>query len=364
VDIDTISRTINDALTAAGLDTKTGPLKGVTATIDRALASAGLAQFDRPLPGNPSRAFRARDPMPPGVSARADSTITDIGQFLSLSHSSGRGSRAYKLYVPSSYDGDPAPLIVMLHGCKQNPEDFAAGTRMNALAEKDGFLVAYPAQTMRDNGSNCWNWFDANQQSREGIEPSLISGIVSDIRKSHAVDSSRIFVAGLSAGAAMAVILGTTHPEVFAAVGAHSGLPVGVAHDVPSAFAAMGGRAAASTRVSVGKPAVPTIVFHGDADHTVAMANGNTIVDQATQAYADSDTTLHKRPTESPDDKRFSMTAYEDANGRRRVEQWIVHGGAHAWFGGSPAGSYTDPSGPDASTEMVRFFLGQAPKTN
>jgi len=343
VDINSISQTIDSALAAAGLNPRAGALQAATATIEKALASAGLVQLRAPVPGS----------VPPASSA------TNPGRFLSLSYSNGRARRAYKLYVPSSYDGRPAPLIVMLHGCKQNPDDFAAGTRMNALAEAEVFLVAYPAQTRRANGANCWNWFDGHQQGRDGIEPSLISGIVGEIGKSYSVDSSRVFVAGLSAGAAMAVILGTTYPELFAGVAAHSGLPVGAAHDVASAFAAMQGSAATSS-ADVPKPAVPTIVFHGDADHTVALSNGSTIVEQALQAHTEADRTLRKmqRVTGTMGGREFTTTHYVDADGRRRVEEWVVHGGAHAWFGGSPEGSYTDASGPDASSEILRFFLG------
>lgn len=353
MNVNSISQTIDRALTAAGLNPQAGALQAATATIEKALASAGLVQLRGPLPGSLPPATPAADP------GHAEPGHAEPGQFLSLSYSNGRARRAYKLYIPSSYGGKPAPLIVMLHGCKQNPDDFAAGTRMNALAEAEGFLVAYPAQTRRANGANCWNWFDGNQQGRESIEPSLISGIVGEIGKAYSVDSSRVFVAGLSAGAAMAVILGTTHPELFAGVAAHSGLPFGAAHDVASAFAAMQGRVATSSS-DIPKPAVPTIVFHGDADHTVALSNGSTIVEQALQAHAEADRTLRtrQRVTGTMGGREFTTTHYADADGKHRVEEWVVHGGAHAWFGGSPDGSYTDASGPDASSEIVRFFLG------
>lgn len=360
VSINSISQSIDRALTAAGLNTKTGAPKAVTATIEKALALAGLTQLRSPIPGYPPAAVRASRPMAPRAPVKTKPLAADVGQFLSLSYSNGQSSRAYKLYIPSSHVGESAPLIVMLHGCKQNPDDFATGTRMNELAESEGFLVAYPAQTARENGANCWNWFESDQQSREGIEPSLIAGIVRDIRRSHAVDSSRVFVAGLSAGAAMAVILGRTYPEVFAGVAAHSGLPVGAAHDVMSAFAAMhGGSAASSTDIR--RSSVPTIVFHGDADRTVALSNGATIVEQALLGYAESDTALRKsqRSPGAIDGRKFTTTDYADAGGRSRVEEWVVHGGSHAWFGGSANGSYTDPSGPDASAEIVRFFLSQ-----
>lgn len=338
---DSISQTIDRALKAAGLNTQTGLLARVTTTIDDALASAGLTR--RPPP--------QAVPPPPARPANA-------GQFLTRSHAIGRARRDYRLYVPSSYRGDAAPLILMLHGCKQNPDDFAAGTRMNELAERSGFLVAYPAQTARENGSNCWNWFEPGQQSRAGEEPALLAGIVGHVGGAYAVDPSRVFVAGLSAGAAMAVILGTTHPEVFKGVAAHSGLPVGAAHDVPSAFAAMHGRNPPSRTRARAAP-VPTIVFHGDADHTVVLANGTTIVEQAVGDHAATAVSLRqvRKPRETSRGRTVSTTLYVDDRGRSRVEEWVVHGGAHAWSGGSANGSYTDPSGPDASAEIVRFFL-------
>lgn len=357
--IHSISHTIDRALTAAGLTTKTGPLKGVTETIEKALAAAGLSRLRVASPRPASPLFRTPRPMAPdGSTNQRTSPVAGVGQFLTLSHGSGAASRAYKLYVPSGHGGEPLPLIVMLHGCKQNPDDFAAGTRMNELAERDGFLVAYPSQTARENGANCWNWFDPSEQSRDGVEPSLIAGIVGEIRRSYEVDESRVFVAGLSAGAAMAVILGATHPEIFAGVAAHSGLPSGAAHDVQSAFSAMQGRAAPPRR-DMRRPAVPTIVIHGDTDATVSSSNGDAIVEQAVLAHAQSNQALLKRTRlgSSVAGKTVTTTDFVDGDGNPRVEAWAVHGGAHAWFGGNPEGSYTDPTGPDASEEIVRFFL-------
>lgn len=161
------------------------------------------------------------------------------GEFTAHTYGRGAAIRAYKLYVPALHSARPRPLLMMLHGCQQNPDDFAAGTRMNELADVHGFLVAYPAQTSRSNSASCWTWFEALEQEREGVEPSQLAGIVGAIAETHDVDMGSVFVAGLSAGAAMAVILGETYPEIFAAVGAHSGLPWGAAHNVLSAFFAM-----------------------------------------------------------------------------------------------------------------------------
>lgn len=358
VRIDSLSQTIDRALAAAALNAKAGVLKSVSETVEKVLVSAGLVKPGGPTPDGTS------PPLPP---VRPDSaapcsaaTASGEGQFLSLSYANAQARRDYKLYIPSSHGGEPAPLVVMLHGCQQHPDDFAAGTRMNELAEREGFLVAYPAQAARDNGANCWNWFDARQQRREGIEPAWLAGLVRDIGKTQAVDRSRVFVAGLSAGASMAVILGITYPDVFAGVAAHSGLPMGAAHDVMSAFSAMQGTVDSPGSGALGL-AVPTIVFYGDADPTVVPSNGAGVVDQALQGFAESDLPLKKRERSSGalGDKTFTTTGYADASGINRVEEWVVHGGAHAWFGGSAEGSYTDSSGPDASAEIVRFFFSQ-----
>ena len=345
-----ITEVIDRALDAAGLRRSAGGHDSIRLTIDNALRSAGLAPASHP-----------------DIAEVVDSpAVTDVGQFVTRCHTGAHGSRNYKLFLPSSYDGRdgaaPMPLIVMLHGCKQNPDDFAAGTRMNQLAEQYGFLVAYPAQTAKANGSNCWNWFERAQQDRAGAEPSLLAGIVADVARAHAVDEGRVFVAGLSAGAAMAVILGREYPDLFAAVAVHSGLPAGAAHDVPSAFAAMQGRHGATAMAPATRPAsraVPTIVFHGDADATVTAANGAAVVSQAVSAFEQEQAPL-QRLTRGPaieGGKRCTVTRFMDASGQTAVEAWVVHGGSHAWFGGSAAGSYTDPHGPDASAEIVRFFL-------
>jgi len=208
------------------------------------------------------------------------------GEFVQRSFTNNAGTRTYKLYIPASYSiaaTEPVPIVVMLHGCTQSPDDFAAGTRMNALADRHGFLVIYPAQAANANGQRCWNWFRPEDQARDSGEPSLIAGITREVASSYRVDDRRIFVAGMSAGAAMAVILGATYPELYAAVGAHSGLPYGAAKNVASAFAAMHGGAARPglSRHSTATPAnrtasgwTPTIVFHGDQDHTVDPRNG------------------------------------------------------------------------------------------
>ena len=364
--IHTISETIERALRSAGLRPDAGPAKGAVATIRRALEAAGIAQAttpDSPASSPVDWVERVDVPERSPAPAANDETLARPGAgFFDRSHDGPAGTRAYKLYVPAAAPDHPMPLIVMLHGCKQNPDDFATGTRMNALAEQHGFLVAYPAQSANANGSNCWNWFRPADQARDGGEPEILAGIVRDVIAAEPVDAERVFVAGLSAGAAMAVILGHTHPEVFRAVGAHSGLPHGAAHNVGSAFAAMHG-SYSFTKAAAVPPArvrVPTIVFQGDQDSTVVAANAAAIVEQALAAGG-ANPQLHasELARASADGREYTRTLHADSAGRTHVELWLLHGAGHAWSGGDAAGSYTDANGPDASGEMVRFFLAQ-----
>ena len=387
-DIASINDTITQALNSAGLNTQTGPMKNVMDTIQQSLAAAGLNQA-RPAAREEGVTIDgfAREIFAPDESAdaRTDEQIDAAparptappdqarpGQFVRRSFTNHAGSRAYKLYIPSSssaHSGDPAAVVVMLHGCTQSPDDFAAGTRMNALAEQRGFLVVYPAQSVNANGSKCWNWFRTEDQDRDRGEPALIAGITREVVASHHVDERRVFVAGLSSGAAMAVILGATYPDIYAAVGAHSGLPYGAAHDMPSAFGAMkrstglagmsagtGGGAQRAARVR----GVPTIVFHGDRDHTVHAQNGAEIVEQAIRGHADAPRLqASTRRGAAAGGRQYTHTVYADTAKQPVVEQWVLHGAGHAWSGGSPQGSFTDMGGPDASAEMIRFFHSQ-----
>jgi poly(hydroxyalkanoate) depolymerase family esterase len=279
------------------------------------------------------------------------------GRFLTASCTNHAGMRAYKVYVPSSYRGQPLPLIVMLHGCKQNPNDFAAGTCMNAIAEQNDCFVVYPAQARAANGSNCWNWFQTDDQQRDRGEPSIIADITRDVVREYRIDSRRVYVAGLSAGGAMAAIMGAAYPELYVAVGIHSGLPVGAAHDLPSAFAAMKNGAATKDPYKAREDPIPVIVFHGDRDATVHPSNGEQVLAQCIGQNRP-EVTIEKGQV--PDGRAYTRTVRYDCRGKPIAEQWIVHGAGHAWSGGSFDGSYTDPKGPNAAAEMLRFFYTHA----
>ncbi len=283
--------------------------------------------------------------------AKGPAPLPAGAQFITMTHANRRGQRDYKLYIPARRESSPMPLIVMLHGCTQSPDDFAAGTGMNALAERDGFLVAYPAQPTGANANKCWNWFRPDDQARDRGEPALIAGLVRDILRDHPVDPARIYIAGLSAGGAAAAIVAAAYPDLFSAVGVHSGLAVGAATDIPQAFAAMrsGARGASLPH------GVPTIVIHGLADATVHPDNGTAVIDQILRAFDSLRATTRKGM--SPGGRSFRQTSYGDGNGPSMVEHWEIDGAGHAWAGGQPDGSFTDPNGPGASEEMLRFFL-------
>ncbi|HTJ91438.1 MAG TPA: PHB depolymerase family esterase [Acidocella sp.] len=306
---------------------------------DATLRTTGRIAFTRREPRHP---LSASDIVPEGAS------------FIEGTYSNSAGSRAYRLFIPSNYQGQPLPLIVMLHGATQSPDDFAAGTRMNFIAEEQSCFVVYPEQCSGANQAKCWNWFRTADQQRDRGEPSLIAGITRQIMRDYSVDSKRVYVAGLSAGAAAAAIMGATYSDLYAAIGVHSGLACGAAIDLPSAFVAMRQGGADDRAISNDGPSVPTIVFHGDCDRMVHPTNGVQILEQSLRT-ASTPEEVHRGQV--PGGHCYTRTIHADASGRGLIEHWNIHGAGHAWSGGSPAGSYTDPRGPDATREMLRFFL-------
>lgn len=273
------------------------------------------------------------------------------GTFIDGSFAAAAGARTYKLYVPAAVQdgrGAAVPLVVMLHGCTQHPEDFARGTRMNELADELGFVVVYPAQSEQANPQRCWNWFSALDQKRDEGEPSIIAGIAREVMGRCSIDAGRVYVAGMSAGGAMAVIMGTLYPDLFAAVGVHSGLPFAAADDLPTALAAMKGSFARPR--PAGTP-LPVIVFHGDEDKMVHPVNAAEVIAQTAHAAMDKESA----PGEGGG-RRYTRTVHRREDAVPFAEHWLVHGLGHAWSGGDPSGSHTDAAGPSASREMLRFF--------
>ena len=372
--------------------TNQGDLQAATAAIQRALG-AGLARRQEwarapvvmpdeividvearevgiPLP---------RDPLP-------EQGGGEQGRVVRGTYASPQGQRQWRMYVPpahASQAGQALPLVVMLHGCTQDPEDFAKGTAMDEAARQQGFVVLYPAQDQAANPQRCWNWFKHSHQQRDKGEPAILAGLTRQVMADYGVDAKRVYVAGLSAGGAMAAILGETYPDLYAAVGIHSGLAAGAANDLPSALAAMQG-GAVDMRASTGlaglpgmpkamnRPArsapargsssegarVPTIVFHGDQDHTVHPVNAEHIIAACTTSAANDEAlNCSEERVRSGNGRVYTRRRHADGNGRFVAEHWIVHGAGHAWSGGSSKGSYTDAAGPDATGEMLRFFF-------
>ena len=289
--------------------------------------------------------------------ASSGRTIRPDGGFVEGAFADASGARDYKLFIPSDPIA-PAPLVVMLHGCTQSPDDFAAGTGMNALAERAGVFVAYPAQSRSAHAQRCWNWYEPRDQGREAGEPAIVAGLTRAVMAAHAIDPARVYIAGLSAGGAAAANIAHAYPDLYAALGVHSGLAAGCARDLGSALMAMQGGApglgtAAGFGASTAGPRIPTIVFHGEDDGTVSARNADQVLAQAgvagltgtSERFED-----HGHP--------FTRTRYADASGRVLVEDWRVHGAGHAWSGGRPEGSFTDADGPDASRAMLDFFAG------
>ncbi|KSU63203.1 poly(3-hydroxybutyrate) depolymerase [[Bacillus] enclensis] len=293
------------------------------------------------------------------------------GQFLDGSY----GAKPYKLYVPNGYDASRSyPLYVMLHGCTQDANQFAAGTRMNTLADEKGFLVLYPEQTSSANSNKCWNWFESAHQARGSGEPAVIAGMVNKVKSSYSIQGDEVYASGLSAGAAMSVIMGAAYPDLFSGIGVGAGLEYKAATSMTGAFTAMssGGPSpvqqgnlayqAMSSRAKI----MPVIVFHGTSDYTVYPVNGNQVISQwaATNDLAENgiaDGWIDDQPERTVNavvsgGRSYNVSDFEGLDRRVWMRKVTIQGMGHAWSGGSSQGSYTDPQGPDASRMMWEFF--------
>lgn len=277
------------------------------------------------------------------------------GSFVSGRHESAHGTIAYKLYTPKGSANRRMPLVVMLHGCTQTAADFAAGTGMNVLADEIGFIVLYPEQSPTANMNRCWNWHRPDNQRRGSGEPAAIAALTLYAAAACRANPMRIYIAGISAGGALASITGAAYPEIYAAIGVHSAVATGSVKTLTGALSAMrkGGAAIAPRR---GARPQPIIIFHGDSDNIVHPDNATGFLGVLRGSRSRS-AIGHIRKGQSKGGRDFTRTLYRSATGEVFTENWSVHGGGHAWFGGNRAGSYTDPAGPDASREIVRFFL-------
>lgn len=304
---------------------------------------------------------RATHSLEPGATAGSSGhepspRIPKGGQYLTRKHRSTTGMRDYKLYLPASQPKSPKGLILMLHGCRQTPDDFALGTDMNALAEQHGLAVAYPAQTRRHNAASCWNWFKPCNQMRSMGEPAILASLTRKLMREFGLGRDVVYVAGLSAGGAMAAILADVYPDIFSAAGVHSGLARGAASDVVSAMSAMqrGGTSNGITLFTASSSSpVRRIIFQGEDDQTVNPSNASQIV--AAEVGDDAaPTKIGKRTVRG---RGYCRSDFADSDGTTQIELWMIEGSGHAWSGGRAEGSYTDTKGPDASAQMVRFFL-------
>ena len=305
------------------------------------------------------RAFGGRGTSDAGLAApQAARPGVAADRFDAYSYTNATGTRGYRLYVPAGYTGDPVALVVMLHGGTQDAVAFAAATGLNDLAERDTFLVAYPEQPRSANPGQFWNWFNPRHQRRGAGEPSLIAGITGRVMDDYAVDAGRVYVAGFSAGGAMAAVMAAAYPDLYAAAGVHSGLPYAAANNLQSAYAAM--RRGPKPRSRPPVPALPLIVFHGDRDAIVAPDNAADLIDDALAGSGD--LRLPSPPAgmtsrgQVPGGHAYTRICYQEPGGGILAERWTIHQSGHSWSGGVPHGSYTDPRGPDASEEFIRFF--------
>lgn len=349
----------------------------------RALPTAA-ASLTKPALTKPARPKRKRPASARSTkrkaAARRPGTAASAGvrgRWISARFTGPAGTRAYKVYVPTGLrKTTKVPLVLALHGCTQNADDFAAGTRLNDLADRQRFVVVYPEQGVTHNAQRCWNWFRPQHQFRAQGEPAILAGIVRKVSQETArwrIDPERVYVLGISAGGAMSVVLAATYPELFAAVGVHSAPPYRSASSPAGALAAMHGRAVAPPiDAAVLEAMPPMIIFQGTMDGTVSSGNGQRVADQWLAYHQHGvgrtgsppvgrprvTSSPAPRPTTARSRRGYTVNRWY-AGGQKVLELWTVQGLGHAWSGGSSAGSYIDGRGPRATTEMWKFFSSQ-----
>lgn len=327
--------------------------------------AARMARKGRPLSAALlwQRALMPTLPKPPRVTKgksaakKVDRVVRPApGSFIESDYSCAQGSLRYRLYTPVGSTRRRLPLIVMLHGCTQSAADFATGTAMNRLADELGFLVLYPEQSPRANPNRCWNWHSPSHQKRGSGEAAVIAGMTRHVLDRCRGHAGRVYIAGISAGGAAAAIIAAAYPQLYVAVGVHSGVPMGAIGSVGEALAAMRGQAVPP----IGKttPPLPMILFHGDSDRVVHPSNASGFVSQL-QRSSTRALSVQSEAGVAPGGRAFTRSFYRYGRGPVMLEEWTVHGSGHAWSGGYAGGSHTDPKGPDASRAMATFFLAR-----
>lgn len=278
-------------------------------------------------------------------------TLPDGASWTSRTHQAAGETRDLRLYVPASLaDGQaPAGLLLLLHGCTQDPDDFARGTGIFEAAEQNRIIVVAPEQSARSNMNRCWNWFETRHGARDSGEAAFLTDLTRTIAHEFAVPPDLRFAAGLSAGGAMAVTLGSVFADDFGAVACHSGLPNGAAGDMSGAFQAMS-QGGSDSAAGVG---CRLFVLHGSTDTTVSPRNADAVVRQALRRQTG---LVQRRADSRMADRAVRITRYRDTEGALRVQEWRINGLGHAWSGGAAEGSHTAP-GPSATQAMMAFFL-------
>jgi poly(hydroxyalkanoate) depolymerase family esterase len=304
------------------------------------------------------------------LGASAASAEPTAGNLSRGSYTSSAGTLSYETYVPASYkQGSQMPLIVALHGCTQTADNFRTQTRFDDLAASKGFIVVYPEQSKANNNLTCWNWFQQADMQRGSGEPSLIAGITKTVQAKYGVDPNKVYVGGLSAGGAMAAVMGATYPDIYAAIGVGSGCEYSAGAPCAGYQSADPEQAGKSAHQAMGTNArvLPFIVFQGDQDTTVPPVNAQQAVraGQVMADLADDGDENGSIPTgaakvvngQAPGGESYTVSFYNDGTGKELAQYWLVHGMGHAWSGGDASQQFSDPKGPDESLAMYDFFM-------